>query len=120
MRETKYPGTATVLLIFLSSAFLLFALLWNTARAGTASPGTADEVRQAGSGNGNDAAKILSVLESRRLDKMILDKVEDKMSDMNERNLALMSSLCDRITENSGTPAADLAYSLLTTLIVLS
>jgi hypothetical protein len=39
---------------------------------------------------------------------------------MNERNLRLMSSLCDRITVDAGTPAADLAFSLLTALIVLS
>ncbi len=70
--------------------------------------------------NRNDVSKVMSVLESRKPDKRALEKAASKMSDVNEHNLRLMSSLCDRITADAGTPAADLAYSLLTALIVLS
>jgi len=106
------------LIIFLFVVLLL--LLWNASGVFAASTGIPAETRRLEFSNRNDISKIMSVLESRRPDKRALEKAAGKMSDMNERNLRLMSSLCDRITANAGTPAADLAFSLLTALIVLS
>jgi len=111
--------TATVPLIFFLFLLLLL-LLWNTSGVFAASTGIPVETRRAELSDRNDISKIMSVLESRKLDKRALEKAADKMFDINERNLRLMSSLCDRITADAGTPAADLAYSLLTALIVLS
>jgi hypothetical protein len=39
---------------------------------------------------------------------------------MNDRDLQLISSLCDRISADRGTAGADIAFLLITALIVLS
>jgi hypothetical protein len=119
MIEKMWPRTAPVpLIVFLF--FVLLLLLWNASGVFAATTGIPRETRGAEFSKRNDISKIMSVLESRRPDKRALEKAAGKMSDMNERNLRLMSSLCDRISSAAGTPAADLAYSLLTALIVLS
>jgi hypothetical protein len=109
---------ASVPVIFFLFVVLLL-LLWQSSGVFAASTGIPAETRRAEL-SGRDIPKIMSVLESRRLDKRVLEKAAGKMSDMNDRKLRLMSSLCDRISADTGTPAADLAYSLLTALIVLS
>lgn len=65
-------------------------------------------------------SKILSVLEIRSSDPKILDKAAEKLSAMNGRDIQLISSLCDRISADSGTAGADIAFSLITAMIVLS
>jgi hypothetical protein len=119
MIEKVWPRTASVpLIVFLF--FVLLLLLWNASGVFAASTGVPVKTFSAEFSSKNDISKIMSVLESRRPDKRALEKAANKMPDMNVRNLRLMSSLCDRITAATGTPAAELAYSLLTALIVLS
>ncbi len=65
-------------------------------------------------------AKILSVLEIKSPDRKILDKAAEKLSAMNNRDIRLISSLCDRISADGGTAGADIALSLITAMIVLS
>jgi len=64
--------------------------------------------------------KIVSVLRSRTADRTILDKAKDKLSTMEDRRLRILSSLCDRISEDAHAAGADIAFSLMTVLIVLS
>ncbi len=111
--------TATV--SFIPLLFLVsLLLLWNASAVLASSNGIPAEARRAEINNRKDVSKIMFVLESRGQGKRTLKKAADKISEMNGRNLRLMSSLCDRISEDAGTPAADVAYSLLTALIVLS
>ena len=119
MIEKECRRAATIPLIFFLFLILLL-LLWNASGVLAAPTGILAETRRAEFSGRNDISKIMSVLESRKPNRRVLEKAADKMSDMNERNLRLMSSLCDRITAGAGTPAADLAFSLLTALIVLS
>jgi hypothetical protein len=118
MIEKACMRAATVpFIVFLF--LVLLVLLWNASgvfAASTAVPAA----RRADLSARNDISKIMSVLESRRPGRRALEKSAGKMSTMHERDLRLMSSLCDHITADAGTPAADLAYSLLTALIVLS
>jgi hypothetical protein len=65
-------------------------------------------------------SKILSVLEIRSSDQKIIDKAAEKLSAMNKRDIQLISSLCDRISADGGTAGADIAFSLITAMIVLS
>ncbi len=65
-------------------------------------------------------AKIVSVLEIRSSDRKILDKAAEKLSVMNKRDIQLISSLCDRISVGGDTAGADIAFSLITAMIVLS
>jgi len=119
MIEKECRRAATIPLIFYLF-FVLLLLLWNASGAFAATTGIPAETRHAEFSGRNDISKIMSVLESRKSHKRVLEKAAGKVSDMNERSLRLMSSLCDRITADAGTPAADLAFSLLTALIVLS
>jgi hypothetical protein len=69
---------------------------------------------------GKDTVKILSVLAIRSSDGKVLGKAAEKLSAMNDRDLRLISSLCDRISADRGTAGADIAFSLITAMIVLS
>jgi hypothetical protein len=70
---------------------------------------------------GPDAiSKILSVLEIRSSDRKIIDKAAEKLSAMNQRDIQLISSLCDRISADGDTAGANIAFSLITAMIVLS
>lgn len=66
-----------------------------------------------------DMVKIRSVLTHKISNKRVLDKAEDKLQAMPAGSLSLMSSLCDRITADDDAPGADIAYSLVTAMIVL-
>jgi hypothetical protein len=69
---------------------------------------------------GTDTAKILSVLAIRSPGGKALGKAAEKLSAMDDRDLRLISSLCDRISEDRSTAGADIAFSLITAMIVLS
>ena len=69
---------------------------------------------------GTDTVKILSVLAIRSSGGKVLGKAAEKLSAMNDRDLRLISSLCDRIVADRGTAGADIAFSLITAMIVLS
>lgn len=68
----------------------------------------------------NAVSKIMSVLTSRSPGGKALGKAAEKLSAMNNRDLRLISSLCDRISADGGTAGADIAFSLITAMIVLS
>jgi hypothetical protein len=67
-----------------------------------------------------DTVKILSVLAIRSSDGKVLGKAAEKLSAMNDRDRRLISSLCDLISADGGTAGADIAFSLITAMIVLS
>ncbi len=64
--------------------------------------------------------KILEVLEKKMGGKKLSKKAEDKLFTMNEDKARLIISLCDRITDEDRTVGAEIAYLLITALIVLS
>jgi len=65
-------------------------------------------------------SRILSILEIRNVDKKTLDKASEKLSVMKKRDIQLISSLCDQISANDDTAAADIAFSLIVAMIILS
>lgn len=68
----------------------------------------------------DNIAKILSVLQSRNSGRKVLDRAVEKLASMDKRKLQLISNLCDRIAMHDGTPGADIAFSLVTAILVLS
>lgn len=68
--------------------------------------------------NNAPIAKILPVLESRIGDQKLVEKAKDKLTAMNDADIHLIASLCERI--NRGSHDADIAFLLVTALIVLS
>jgi len=65
-------------------------------------------------------SRIISVLDERIKDQDVLAKTREKLLTLNVEEIQLVSSLCDRVTESDGTPQADIVFSLVTALIVLS
>lgn len=65
-------------------------------------------------------AKIMSVLEDRIDDPEVLAKTREKLRTLNDEEIRLVSSLCNRIATGERTAQADIVFSLVTALIVLS
>lgn len=106
----------------LLSAVFLCAFLFGSATASLATTPVGAVLSGPAGNRSNDVAKmkILSVLESRTTDRTVLDKAADKLNTMEGRRLRILSSLCDRISEDAHTAGADIAFSLMTVMIVLS
>ena len=64
--------------------------------------------------------KILPVLEEKIENKKLLDKSTEKILAMNSRELHLVASLCEKISDEGQTVSTDIAFLLVTALIVLS
>ena len=74
-------------------------------------------------GQGNhspEVFKILSVLEGRIEDPKLIQKVKDKLSTLREDRLRMVVSLSERITDGDRGVETDIAFFLLTTLIIFS
>ncbi|MHB8809534.1 MAG: hypothetical protein ACYC9M_05920 [Desulfobulbaceae bacterium] len=67
-----------------------------------------------------ETSKIMSVLEDRIVDPEVLAKTRDKVHTLSDEEIRLVSSLCERIATGERTARADIVFSLVTALIVLS
>ncbi|KAB2890364.1 MAG: hypothetical protein F9K32_08995 [Desulfobulbaceae bacterium] len=67
-----------------------------------------------------EAGRILAVLDDRIKDPEILAKAREKLETMPIDEIRLVASLCDRVSAAKEAPRADIAFSLVTALIVLS
>lgn len=68
----------------------------------------------------DDISKILSVLEKKTGDRKLVEKAKGKLFTLSEGEILLISSLCERISRDSHSAGADIAFLLITTLIVFS
>ena len=64
--------------------------------------------------------KILPVLEEKIGDRNLLEKSKEKIFAMNSRELHLVAALCEKISDEGQTVSSDIAFLLVTALIVLS
>jgi len=64
--------------------------------------------------------KILPVLEERIGDRNLLEKSKEKIFAMNSTELHLAAALCEKISDEGQTASSDIAFLLVTALIVLS
>ncbi len=67
-----------------------------------------------------DVFRVLAVLEQRMDDRRLIDKVKYKLSTMSGKRLHLAVSLSEQAADNGPGVKADIAFLLLTTLIVFS
>jgi len=67
-----------------------------------------------------DLEQVLLVVEHRTKDGRVLAKMREKLSAMSGRELRLAVSLCDRIVRNDDSAGADIAFSIVMALVVLS
>lgn len=64
--------------------------------------------------------RILSVLEVKMEGQSLPDKVRDKLRTLSDGQIRLIASLSDRIDGEGRTAGADIAFLLITALIILS
>jgi len=64
--------------------------------------------------------KILPVLEDKIENRKLLDKSKEKLYAMDSRELNLVAALCEKISDEGQTVSTDIAFLLVTALIVLS
>lgn len=111
-----------VLLLSIMFSFVVFE------RSSTASlPGGANGLpvrlyheTQSRISNSRDLSKIIKILESKARNHQLPEKAIRKLVEMNDDDLRLVSSLCDRISGAGDAAGADLALILVTALIVVS
>ncbi len=66
-----------------------------------------------------DIARILSVLENRLGSPTVNEKVKDKVSTLSETQIRLIASLAELTSNGGQTAGADIAFFLITILIIL-
>lgn len=68
----------------------------------------------------DDYSTIRLVLEKKIGDRELIEKAKGKLSTLSDGEIRLISSLCDRITHDSHSADADVAFLLIATLIIFS
>ena len=113
MKKSMHP----ISICFLS---LLFAFsLWNPAvQAETRSSNADGEYR--GMHREADMTKILSLLEKKVDDQKMLERAREKLFTLKEPQFSLIASLSEQIVKEEGQPGVDIAFLLITILMVLS
>ncbi len=64
--------------------------------------------------------KVFVTIESRMNNDRALEKMREKLDVLSGRKLRLAAALCDRAAKDRGSAGADIAFSLVTALIVLA
>ncbi len=64
--------------------------------------------------------KIIPVLEGKIGDRKLIEKSKEKICLMDDREIRLISALCERIPVEESSVSGDIAFFLVTALIVLS
>jgi hypothetical protein len=67
-----------------------------------------------------DIMKILAVLEMKIQDQKLLDKAKVKLFTLKDSEFDLITSLSEQIVKEGETPGVDIAFLLVTVLIILS
>ena len=68
----------------------------------------------------SDLNKIIKVLETRIKNHHLPRKAKNKLAAMNDEDIRIVKSLCDRLSKTGDTASADFALLLVTAVIVLS
>jgi hypothetical protein len=104
-------------------AFWLLSISFLPANPGLAA-GTSDRVGlqniSGAPGAQAEISKVLEVLESKMEDQKLLETAKQKLLTLDRNHTRLLSSLCDVIATDGQTAGSDVAFLLVTILIVLS
>jgi len=71
-------------------------------------------------GRGEEISMILRVLENKMSNQKIPQKVLDKLLSLSDEQIGLIAALSERIADNTRTVGADVAFLLITALLVWS
>ncbi len=113
MNTRKFLIIIVIFLLILQSATFALDKAAALDRASRNKPNTS-------SNQSAEMARILPVLKSKIGDQKLLGKAKDKLASMDDSEIRLIASLCERASNNRGTPEGDIAFLFVTALIVLS
>ncbi|MGE5300885.1 MAG: hypothetical protein ACM3MB_07970 [Acidobacteriota bacterium] len=116
MRTKIFSFTERLGLCILSVLFALLVVCQSNASGAVAAPkvGPSHE-----SLIKKEMPKILPVLEE-KMDRKLVEKSKEKIYGMGDREIRLISALCERIPAEESSVGGDIAFFLVTALIVLS
>ena len=108
--------------ILWSLAFLFVILVSDPSASfgGTADPKPGDPYPYTALTREADMSKILSVLEDRIGSQKLIEKAKDRLFTFSDEKTRLMSDVADRIAREGNTAGGDIAFLLITALIILS
>lgn len=110
--------------ILAATFFFIVTLVWPSSRALSVIPNSGTGRERPGNSTISEQKaailKIILVLDHQRVDKKLLEKAKDKLLTLNERQILLISSLCEKISYDGQTTRTDIAFLLISALIVLS
>lgn len=110
-------STQLILIWFIPLLFIFS--LWNpTVQAETRKSNADEEYR--GMHRETDLTKILFVLEKKVDDQKMLERAREKLFTLQEPQFSLIASLSEQIVKEGNQPGVDIAFLLITVLIVLS
>ena len=67
-----------------------------------------------------DLQQVLSVIGHRTKNEKVRERMREKIFTLGDRELHLAASLCERIARDDHSPGANIAFSIVTAMIVLS
>jgi len=67
----------------------------------------------------SNVLKILSVLDNRMTDQPLLEKAKGKVFTLSDQHTRLIASLSDQVAKERSSTSGDIAFLLLTALIIL-
>ncbi len=105
--------------IMIGALSLLIIVSTGTLSAAAPSAASAHVPRAVRSVAANERQKVLMTVESRMSNEKALERLREKLDLLGGRKLRLAAALCDRIERDEDSASADLAFSLVTALIVL-
>jgi hypothetical protein len=112
MKKSMHPiYTCFLFLLIISS-------LWNPAVQADARESNSDEEYR-GVHRKTDMTKILSVLKKEVDDQKMLERAREKLFTLREPQFSLIASLSDQIAKEGKQAGVDIAFLLITILIVL-
>lgn len=98
---------------------MLFAHFYAGATPVLGAPSTQTPMVRQADHNG-EISKILPVLEEKIHDRKLLEKSKEKIYSMGASEVGLVAALCEKISDEGETVSSDIAFFLVTALIVLS
>lgn len=108
-------GYVLVLSFFVSCTVLFIS---GTAASGATTAPKLPMVRE--TAHKGEISKILPVLEDKIHDRKLLEKSKEKIYSMGDPEVRLVAALCEKISDERETVSSDIAFFLVTALIVLS
>lgn len=102
--------------------FLFIILIWDSSISfgGTPDPKLGHPYNETVINREAEMSKILSVLENRIGSQKMIEKAKDRLFTFSDAQTQLMASLADRIANKGNTAGGDIAFLLITALIILS